>query len=364
MNTSLSIPQLTAVRLNNTGLLTPFDRATDAIQNAVGIQAQQPFSANLNALIRSNDSMSMLEQQLSDSNQLVRAWGQRWTLHLFTRADFNLITSARSTEKIPNSYYLNHKDQILLTADAIQNSNIPTWTPATLDEFLSTSFPEASANGRLKYIILQVLTARGVGFFNADSSTTKWVFELHSPAPLSLDDSIARLIRRYLTGFGPATLADFIKWASIKISIVRPIWQKVTRNLFQYRLADSDALLISTSALSTETLSTLTAQLEAKPQIMARFDSTMTGYVDKSWFVSAERQTTMWSKNGILAAPIINHGKLIGHWRYTIKNTNLAVQVFTWQPLTKPDQSALEQEFNQLTTKLNYNLSSIQFQLV
>lgn len=305
-----------------------------------------------------------LTQQLSDSHQLVRSWGQRWTLHLFTRADFNLITSARSTEKIPNSYYLNHKEQILTAADAIQNSNVQTWTPATLDAFLTTIFPEASANGRLKYVILQVITARGAGFFTANSSTTKWIFELHSPEPLSLDVSISKLILRYLDGFGPATLADFIKWASIKISIVRPIWQKVTHKLFQYKLMGSDSPLVSTRELSSEILSSLSDKLEAKPQIMARFDSTMTGYVDKNWLVPVEYQATMWSKNGILAAPIINHGKLIGHWRYIVKNTSLTVQVFTWQPLAKPDQVALEQESNQLSDKINYNLNPIQYQLV
>lgn len=364
MNSSLSITQLTAVRFNNTGLLTPFNSAISAIQNAVGIQAQQPFSANLNALIRSTASISQLDQQLSDPRQLVRAWGQRWTLHLFTRADFNLITSARSTEKLSNGYYLNHKEQVLIAANAIQNSGVQTWTPTTLDASLFTIFPEASGNSRLKYVILQVITARGAGFFTANSSTTKWIFELHSPKSLSLNDSISELILRYLTGFGPATLADFIKWSGIKISSVRPIWQKVTHELFRYDLTNSDSPLISTSELSPEILSSLTDKLEAQPQIMARFDSTMTGYANKDWLAPTKYQSIMWSKNGILAAPIINHGKLIGHWRYTLKNNIITFEVFTWEALSTSDKIGLESLFEQLAQKLDYQLDAMHYQLV
>lgn len=353
---TLQVNELKAARLANLGLLDNSRSLLAAINRTVGIQAQQPNTATMNALLRSNGDQNEFDQ-LAHNNEIVRTWGQRWTLQLFTRADFNLVISARNKEKIPKAYYLGHEKLVSTVAQEIVASKVDQWDSQSLD----AAFPMVKPLGNLKYVILQSLTQQGRGFYLASSSGTNWRYQVVTPNLADVTSSLRELIGRYLQGFGPASLADFTKWSGIKISMVRPIWQHLTDQMAHYQVVGSDELLVNPEELTAAKLQQLLAMMTAQPIIEAGYDAIMTGYLNKEWLFSKPQQKVMWSKNGILYPPIFEDGQLIGTWRSSIQVKKLQVTVTTWTASQVARQQQLTQSFSELVEKLQLQLADLTF---
>lgn len=353
----LKTNDLKAVRLYNMGLTTRANSLLDAISTTVGIQAQQPNAAIMNAVIRASSDKHEFNQ-LAETESIVRTWGQRWTLQLFSHEDYNLVIGARKNEAIPKAYFLNQEKLVEEVAEKMVTSGIKHWD----SNLMEAKFPMLKGTRNLKYVILQSLTRLGQGFYDASTTNTKWRYQIIEPNLLDVSSSLKKLILRYLKGFGPASIEDFTKWSGIKISTTRPIWQRVTSELFKYQGNGSDEILVNTYALTDNKLAQLTELMLAKPIIAARFDATMTGYGDKSWLFSEQQQQVMWSKNGILYAPIIDQGQLIGTWNNTIKGTKMAVEVKTWADRSAVLEQKLAASFVELSKQMLCELSGVKFE--
>ncbi|ATO44582.1 DNA glycosylase AlkZ-like family protein [Loigolactobacillus coryniformis subsp. coryniformis] len=330
--------QLLAVRLFNQGLLRPLEQPTAAFARIVGIQSQQPQAAWLNWALHTAAPEAAFFKQLVEQRQLVRAWGQRWTLHLLSPADLQLVISARQAEKLPAAYFRDQKDQVLAVVAAIKQllEHQSVFSRASLLAELQNEFPNLPLDGRFIYAVLQFLSAQGALYFDASSTTQNWRIIAATP-PQNDTNALAVLIQRYLAGFGPASMTDFVRWAGIKLSTVRPVWQQFVaqRRPFQ-------AELFSLQDYSRSQLQELTDELAAKVLIAAPYDASMTGYANKDWLMPPRLQKIMWTKNGILRAPIIVNGELSGYWIQQVKGARLHFTIVHWQTLTANVQQKIQ----------------------
>jgi hypothetical protein len=191
-------------------------------------------------------------------------------------------------------------------------------------------------------------------------------------ANLSQSEAMRELIVRYLDGFGPATFRDFLKWSGIKISSAKPVWNDLASDLVALDAGNgsgsgTDKTLYSTTPITAATRAQALAQCADSVAIGARFDASMTGYVDKSWLVPSERVRTMWSSNGILMAPLVAHGKMIGHWTYKLAGTSgtpgarMSVEVHHWEKIARATRTALSAQFEQVARFLEAELTGITY---
>lgn len=340
----MEIKQLRVIRLANQGLLHPFEEPTEAIERIVGIQSQQPQTAWLNWGLHTQNTNLDTIMKMAQQQQIVRAWGQRWTLHLFSLADFQLVVNARSSEKIPAAYFLGQKDQILAVGEVIKQLLQQHTTLMREDVLieLHQQFPTLDLDGRFIYVVLQVLTMKGYLYFDATSSTQNW--RIIATKPQKGSKSVATLIRRYLKGFGPASLTDFVRWSGIKVSVVRPLWESIAKAHNQFEQSE----LVSLRAYSPSQLQALADELETKVLIAAPFDASLTGYADKNWLMKPEMQKVMWTKNGILRAPIIINGDLTGYWTQQIKKNYIQFTINHWLVISKTSQNALKDKLTKI----------------
>lgn len=365
MNQRLSLQELKALRLEHQGLLTPKKEPLQALTATIGIQSQHPKMAELNLALHSEEDSPQLFSALAKEHKIVRAWGQRWTLQLFTMADWQLVTRARSNESMPKNYYLNQKDLVFQTAESILPSLLmrKSWQKSDFQQLMNEMFPSFDLSTNLPYSLLQLLASRGNLFFAADSALASWEFIPVNPEslpPLTAEDAIEKLITRYIIGFGPVSLEDFVHWSGIKISHVKKAWLALAPNFSAYEFEGKD--LLAPKSHSSKDLAHLTDKLADSLLVASRFDASMTGYKEKKHLIPAEFHKIMWTKNGLLMAPIFLHGELAAHWTYQIRGNKIFFEVFNWKSFAKTDKTKLADTLQFIADYLDKANQGIKYQ--
>ncbi|MFD1550157.1 winged helix DNA-binding domain-containing protein [Levilactobacillus fuyuanensis] len=338
--------ELLAYRLYQQGLLTTSAELAASFFNIVGIQAQNQRAAELNVALQTGITRPQLLKFYQEQG-IVRSWAQRWTIHLMTSDDLRLVVSARQNERLPKAYFLGVEEHVRAAVTAIDQllQQAGRLTRAAYTAHLQAAFTwYAERPHNFDYAVLQVLTAQGKLQMAPTTSGQDWL--LLAPAtPTLLNQQVAttELIRRYLQGFGPATMADFVKWSGIKVSQVKPAWQTVLPELTPVTVGQEKFWTIA--PISSGQLTAITDQLAHLTVVAAGFSSPMTGYRDKSWLVPEPIRQQLWSKNGILRAPIIANGVVVGKWTTQISQRQIAFAVESWGPF---DQNQLEEGFDRV----------------
>jgi len=348
--------ELLAYRLSQQGLLTNDAPIMRPFTQVVGIQAQNQRVAELTVALQTPAGMAELTR-LYQTRQLVRAWGQRWTLHLYAAADWQLMVNARQGERLPKAYFVGQSEQVHAVADEVatvlQQRDL---SKADYLACVAELVPDLNRSRNFDYAVLQVLEAQGRAVMQGQPGQSQ--FHLFRPNFTRVDQQVAtqELIRRYLTGFGPATLADFVKWSGVKIGKARPAWRVVEPELTPVTVAGETLWVMQ--SVSTQRLREITAEVADRTLIAPRFSSLMTGYQQRAWLVDPALQSKMWTVNGILMAPIIANGQLVGHWNYQISGKRLRFTVTRWGDF---DQAVVEKYFRRLAEFCQLTYDGISF---
>jgi len=338
--------ELFAYRLYQQGLLTTSAEVAAPFFNSVGIQAQNQRAAELNVALQTGIKRSKL-LTFYQEHGIVRSWAQRWTIHLLTPTDLRLVVSARQKERLPKAYFLGAEAHVRAAATAIDDllQQEGRLTRAAYTEYLQATFDwYVDRPHNFDYAVLQVLTAQGRLQMAPAVIGQDWT--LLAPPTLELRDqqtATTELLRRYLHGFGPATMADFVKWSGIKVGQVRPAWQTVLPELTPVTVDQEQLWTIA--PVSSGELTAITDQVAHLTVIAASFSSPMTGYRNKSWLASEQIRQRLWSKNGILRAPIIANGAVVGKWTTRINRQQITFIVESWGPF---DRNQLEEDFDRI----------------
>lgn len=328
-----------------------------ALARTIGIQAQQASEADLNLSFRTQTNISALHDWY-DQVPVVRSWAQRWTHQLLTLADWQLVISARQTETLPKTYFLGHADLVRQLAAVVQRrlETQPRLTKADVVALLTPLLPADVRPTNFIYAVLQSLVAQGRLYFDARSTTQKYVIVANNLPLLPATEALPQLIKRYIEGFGPVSLVDFCKWSGIRVTQARPAWRQLVAELPHVRVAGTKLVMAPNTAVNVT---------QPECQLAARFDACFTGYADKSWLIEPKYQSIMWTKNGLIMAPVLLHGNVIGHWQHRQTRTGVTVTVKHWQGLTHQEQQLIEDQLTKdLQQAFSLPMTRIKFELI
>ena len=354
--------ELFLLRLDHQGKFQPTDHIAQLLTTTVGMQAQQPRQTEVGIALRTLHATVADLQQTYQRQPVVRSWAQRWTHQLLTYTDWKMVIAARSHEQLPTAYYLGQKQLILDLATDLQTylSQQTPLTKAEVNAFLDDATKEPLAN-QLCYAILQTIMNRGGAYFDPASSTTKYVIHAATPSELSPAAALEQLIPRYVAGFGPVEMADFVKWAGIRAALVRPVWERLKS---QWVPIDYHGhRLYMTEPVSATHLAELVDQSTDQLLLTSGYDATMTGYVDKQWLVTPEHQSDLWTLNGILNPIMIINGQVAGTWKFQFKGRKIKFTLFPWHPLTATQQQRISTSFTHIAQFFNQTVGDISTQL-
>ncbi|HVX46353.1 MAG TPA: winged helix DNA-binding domain-containing protein [Mycobacteriales bacterium] len=155
-------------------------------------------------------------------------------------------------------------------------------------------------------------------------------FERELPAEGELED----LIRRYLSAFGPASVADIQYWSGF--TGLSPVCKQLGLAVFEdengKQLYDvPDAPLPD-------------AGIPAPVRLLPEFDNLVFAHADRTRIVPAEAKKYLQPKAGQFRSPLLVDGMVAGTWRWERARDRLAVAPFETLPSRYGDEVRLEAE--------------------
>ena len=216
---------------------------------------------------------------------------------------------------------------------------------------------EHSWGGIVKHACLQGLVVFGPNRGREITFVTrkKW---LPRTKDLPAEKAEAILLRRYLHGYGPASLADFAVWAGMTLGEAKPIRELVGDDAVEVKVEDKACLALR------EDLKVLQNEVDVEggsARLLPSFDCYMLGHKEKSHIVDQNCYKLVYCKAGWLSPVVLVNGRAEGTWSCKKKGNRIHIAI---QPFDRIPQSAIKQveeeaadmaRFSEATCELSFS---------
>ena len=345
-------------------LVTPASTAVDAAQLIGGAQAQVEPCA-LHALALRTDGFpdaQRVRALVQNEHQLVRTWGQRDTLHMYARDQWQTYVAARTfwpprgrRGGMPSPelvrWFAEHFEaagEPLVRSDLFEL--IPSdYVAAVTDHPGAGSDPRRFAASR---IIWQLAALGEVVFAGKQGSQQAYVHRSvwHNTDTLHdtpLDAALA-VLRIYLAAFGPATATDAAHHFGCRVSDVRAWIKQLKDDVVPVRTSDREDLW-----MLAKDLDELVPADVWPTRLLPGYDTVLMGHKDKRWLVAnVAEEPAIWRKSAVVAPNVLDRGEVVATWNQSIAGDQLRIQI---EPLSGWRQTMLhgvEQDAQKLAAHL------------
>ncbi|WP_316527852.1 winged helix DNA-binding domain-containing protein [Kitasatospora brasiliensis] len=323
-------------------LLTRTDQPPTAlIHHLVGLQAQAaPQPPYLGLLARLDGFAPERLSALIERRAVVRIALQRGTIHLVTAEDCLTLRPLLQPmlDQALRTTYGKRLAGLDLDALAAEARALVEARPRTFQELgglLAASRPEhdpaalaQAARCRLPLVQVPPRGLWGCGGPAAHTTAEDWLGHPLDPSP-SLDD----LVLRYLTAFGPATVADVQKWCGL--SRLGAVLRRLAPRLLTFRDERGRQLYDLPEAPRPD------GDTPAPVRLLAPFDNLLLSHADRTRVLPEEHRGRVMTRNGIVHGTLLVDGLVAGTWRLT---GDREVGVSPFGPLRRADREAAEAE--------------------
>jgi hypothetical protein len=160
--------------------------------------------------------------------------------------------------------------------------------------------------------------------------------------PRDRDESIRRLIVRYLEAFGPASAVDVAQFTLLNRSTCREALRTLSGELTRYEAPDGSELFdVSGAPLPAE-------DTAAPARLMAMWDSVLLAYADRSRVIPPDYRRMIARPNGDVLPTLLVDGYVAGVWR----PVEGGIEATAFHPLPEDAWDGLATEARALTAFL------------
>lgn len=324
----------------------------DVVRRVVALQAQQPASPYLALWNRITDFDPADLDDAVASQEVVKATLMRMTLHAVHAEDQHAFRAAmeptlRATllKRFTTATGLALDDADALVADLLEFADrsrtaaeCKTWLEQQLD------VPPKPVAWRL---------LRGYGPLLHTPSGGPWSFGqqpsyIAAGAPTvpvgeeTAAESLKTLILRYLSGFGPASIADIAQFALVQQSRIKKGLETLAADLEELEGPNGKALYDIPSALRPD------EHTSAPPRLMPMWDSILLAYSDRSRVTPPDYRKLVIRMNGDVLPTLLVDGYVAGVWR----SVEEGIEATAFHPLPDDVWAELAVEARSLLTFL------------
>jgi len=317
----------------------------DAVRSVLALQAQEPAAPYL-ALWNRIDGFeaSDLDRALADG-AIVKASLFRFTLHAVNADDIPWVRAAMRS-RVRDAGYHDALDHIGLTAKRVDE----------ILEQLSTVMAEPHGNADIEQVLSELVPDAGdpvrlwsalrvVGAFRHAPTTDAWSFGRRPaflPCTVAADDesaATAELVRRYLTAFGPATIADMSQFTMLKRSGLREVVESMADVIAV--AGPNGSHLVDVKGRDPEPEADMTT---LPPRLLGMWDSVLLAYADRARVIPDEHRPHVIRRNGDVLPTVLVEGRVRGVWRASTD----AIEVRALEPLDDATLERLDHEARDL----------------
>ena len=316
--------------------------AVDALEHLVGMQAQAPLAPYVGLWTRVDGFAPDELVNLITSRAAVRIALMRSTIHLVTARDCFALRAVvqrpliRHLTATYGSRLAGLDLNEIATAGRERVEEQPTTLHAlgrSLNELWPDRDPEALAIAVRNLVPLVQVPPRGIwgsGGVARHTSAEKWIGRSVAPDP-----SPHSMVRRYLTAFGPATIADVQNWSGV--SGLKTTVEAMRPQLRTFRDEDGRTLFDVTEGLLPD------AETPAPPRFLPEYDNALLGHADRTRIIDHAYKSRVFTRGALLV-----DGFTSGAWKITrtTRTASLAVELF--RRLPRHEQAAVSDEGERL----------------
>jgi hypothetical protein len=313
----------------------------DAVRRVVALQAQEAASPYLALWSRvAAFDPGELHRAFADQ-RIVKAQLFRITLHAVAAEDYPAIheameptlRGARLYDRRFRSEGVSIEGTLALVPDLLDFTSTPR-TNADVEAWLEERFGEPKP--RIWWALRQYgpfvhATTGGAWSF---ASRPSYVAAVAQDRPGDLASSEAFLVRRYLEGFGPATMQDIAQFGTILRPPVQRALAALADELDRHEGPGGAALYDVPGGLLPPEDS------PAPPRLLPMWDSTLLAYADRARMMPPEYRKLVARSNGDVLPTMLVDGHVAGVWR----PLGGRIEATAFQALTKADWKGLEEE--------------------
>ncbi len=329
---------LQKLRLYNNGLIDKFESADMCVESLIGIQCQYQNYALISIYNRTNYKCNIFS-----NNNLIKSWGQRTTLHIYHKNDYNLISDLyRQSDnwvykyakhlKIDYSKYLNS------ITDFFYENNKKTIEKLEIQNII----PKYKSKEIMAWSGLLILATYHKVLYGILNEEDKKLYKQNDIVDSKKINS--DLIYRYFKYYGPATRQDFLHWSGLK-------YKEIKEDLDKY-IKKAKYLSIDKKKYYYESLPDSKEVKISYPIILGKFDPLLISYSDKEWILNGKNKTLIWKAAGQIEGVILFSKGLKGTWHYSLKGNKIIFEINEISPLTKGEKNRLEKKFVEIGKEL------------
>ncbi|MEV4000910.1 winged helix DNA-binding domain-containing protein [Actinomadura sp. NPDC049753] len=314
-----------------------------AVERLLGLNAQDP---NLPYLALWNRLEGFTINELTgaiESRELVRSTLMRATQHLLSVPDFRLIRPQlapllRRVQRTAFGRRLAGADLDALVTEARGLlADGRTLTRPELGRLLARRWPDAdpSALGWSAQYLEPVVHPAPSGTWNVRGATpfarADWTGVHREP---TLQDACL-LFRRYLTAFGPASVADARTWSGL--GGLREVFDRLRPELRVFADASGRELFDLPDAPRPE------GDVPAPVRLLPEFDATLLAHADRTRMMTTDIRRRVCN-GAAVAATVLVDGTVAATWTAKSAADAVTLTVRPFRPLSSADRSAIEAE--------------------
>ncbi len=320
----------------------------DVVRRVVALQGQSPPAPYIALWNRiAGLELDAVDQAFADRS-LVKASLMRITLHVVDATDYPafhaastpLLRAARLNDRRFRSTGLTTEDADGAVPRLLEFLETPRSKAEILDHLASNVSDEPRLWWALKTYAPLVHAPTG-GPWSFDNNTHYDRASTLDRPPI--DDAIRSLVRRYLAGFGPASIADFAQFSLQPMSVARPAFEAMRSELVTHATIDGGELFDVPDAPDLPA-----ADTPAPPRLMAMWDSTLLAYRDRSRIVPDAHRSDVIRRNGDVLPTVLVDGRVAGVWKIGPEG----IEIGALEPIDPDSWEALENEARLLLNAL------------
>ncbi len=321
---------------------------TAAIERLVGMQAQLASAPYVGLWTRLKNFQRSDLASAIESRQVVKATLMRATLHLISANDYLHFRTAMNpvlegaAESIAKNRTPIDKDRVLKVAHDFIAEKPRTF--AEISAMLSAEMP-ASDVGAMRYTVrthipmVQVPITTGWSYPGTPAFTLadEWLGK-----PISTEDHTRELVLRYLSAFGPATIADVQTWSFLKLADLKVIFESLRPELIVYRDEKKKELFDVQDAPIPD------ADMPAPIRFLPEFDNLLLSHKVRTRVIADEHRKKVYLPALRVAATILVDGFIGGVWKVEKAKGIATLLIEPLVSLTKPQREEIAAEAEQL----------------
>jgi Winged helix DNA-binding domain len=298
--------------------------------------------------------------------RVVRSWALRGTLHMVATADLRWMVGLLGPVFIKAGK--RRRDQLGLDDRTCERAlaaiskvleGSPPLTRAELIERIAGEGvridPRTQAPPHLLlYAANQGLICRGPDA-EGDEPTyvllDEWV---PAAPPRDRDDALAELARRYLAGYGPAAVQDFVAWTGLPAGDGKAAWRLLDGELQPVTVDGAELWPLSDADLD--------PPRECPPRLLGQFDTLLLGYRGRDLILDAAHSRRVQAGGGMIQPTVLAGGRIVGTWRLDRRAGSARVTVEPFGSLPQDSRDGLRAEADDigrfLGTEVTFQVAS------